>query len=89
MCLCGTISAEIGGLPRELTVGIGQFFNAKREWLGQVLLRCGLPRQMARQRVLLPVATLEVALLIYLAKRDLSDFVAIVRMAVLDAMTNE
>lgn len=86
MCLCGMISAEIGGLPQELKNGISKFFDINQEWLNIILIRGGLPKTSAKQRALMVVATLEGALLLYRAKGDVVDFDAIVKMTLSDAI---
>lgn len=85
MCLCGMVSAEIGGLPEQLRAGIAAFFDLNRDWLARVLERAGLTEPVARRRALSLVATLEGALLVYRATGVAEDFDAIVKLALANA----
>jgi TetR/AcrR family transcriptional regulator, transcriptional repressor for nem operon len=86
MCLCGMIGAEIGGLPEELKLGVSKFFDANRDWLIDVLLRKGLPRSTAKIRALLMISVLEGAMLMFRAKGEITDFDAVVKLALVDAV---
>jgi TetR/AcrR family transcriptional regulator, transcriptional repressor for nem operon len=74
MCLCGMIGAEIAGLPIELRSGINKFFEANIFWLSRIFVRNGAASQIAHQRALTALATLEGALMLARAKDTPADF---------------
>ncbi|MFM9975590.1 MAG: TetR/AcrR family transcriptional regulator [Beijerinckiaceae bacterium] len=74
MCLCGMVSAEIGGVPEPMGRQAHVFFKANEEWLQQVLVRIGQDESSGLVQARLILAALEGAMLMARTGSDISLF---------------
>jgi len=79
MCLCGSLAAEFGALPKAMQVGVRGFFDDNEGWLADVL-EVGRSRgelqfaESSAERAEAVFSTLEGAMLTARVARDTSKF---------------